>query len=126
MIVFKLYVLYLKSNKFYVGKTCKKVIDRFNIHKKGNGSEWTKIYKPIKILEQFESNDKFDEDKYTKKYMDKFGIDNVRGGSYSSVILLDWQIKALENELKTSNVFCSNCDKLEQPLKSNGLVPMKK
>lgn len=31
----------------------------------GNGSQWTKIYEPIKILEMFEECDKFDEDKYT-------------------------------------------------------------
>lgn len=108
---FNLYVLQLVSNKFYIGKTCKSVSDRFNTHKKGFGAEWTKLYKPLQILEQFESNDKFDEDKYTKKYMDKYGIDNVRGGSYSSIVLLDWQIKAIEHELKSCNDLCFNCGK---------------
>jgi predicted GIY-YIG superfamily endonuclease len=106
---FNLYVLELAKNKYYIGKTCKSVTDRFITHKKGFGSEWTKLYKPIKIIEQFESNDKFDEDKYTKKYMDKFGIDNVRGGSYSNITLTDWQTKALEHEFKTSNDLCFKC-----------------
>lgn len=106
---FNLYTLLLSSNKFYIGKTSKNVVDRFSVHKKGYGSIWTKLYKPVKILEQFESIDKFEEDKYTKKYMDKYGIDNVRGGSYSNVNLTDWQIKALEYELKTSNDLCFHC-----------------
>lgn len=108
---FNLYVLQLVSNKFYIGKTYKNVSDRFNSHKKGLGAEWTKLYKPILVLEQFESNDKFDEDKYTKKYMERYGIDNVRGGSYSSIKLADWQIKAIKHELKTSNDLCFNCGK---------------
>lgn len=109
---FNLYVLQLVSNKYYVGKTYKSIIYRFNIHKKGYGAEWTKLYKPLQILEQFESNDKFDEDKYTKKYMDKYGIDNVRGGSYCSIVLEDWQIKAIEHELKSCNDLCFNCGKI--------------
>ena len=108
---FNLYILQLSSNKFYIGKTCKSVLNRFNIHKKGIGAEWTKLYKPLHILEQFESGDKFDEDKYTKKYMDKFGIENVRGGSYCSISLTDWQIKAIEHELKSCNNLCFNCGK---------------
>lgn len=109
---FNLYVLKLTDNKFYVGKTSKNVIDRFKIHKNGTGAIWTKLYKPLKILEQFESNDKFDEDKYTKKYMNKYGIQNVRGGSYCNINLMDWQIKALEHELKTTNDLCFNCGKV--------------
>jgi predicted GIY-YIG superfamily endonuclease len=106
---FNLYVLELAKNKFYVGKTYKSVTERFNVHKKGFGAKWTRLYKPIKILEQIESDDKFDEDKYTKKYMDKFGIDNVRGGSYSNITLTDWQIKAITHELRTSNDLCFAC-----------------
>ena len=108
---FNLYVLKLIENKYYVGKTQYDVLTRFNKHIKGYGSQWTKLYKPIKIIEQFETFDKFAEDLYTKKYMDLHGIDNVRGGSYSQIILADWQIKALKTELRTSNDLCFKCGK---------------
>jgi cellular nucleic acid-binding protein len=108
---FNIYVLELLNNKYYVGKTLKNVPNRFNEHATGIGSEWTKLYKPIKIIEQFETNDKFLEDKYTKIYMDKKGIDNVRGGSYTKINLEDWQIKCLELELKTANNLCYKCGK---------------
>lgn len=106
---FNIYVLELVKNKFYVGKTNNNVLYRFNQHKIGIGSQWTKIYQPLKILEHFETNDNFDEDKYTKKYMNSYGIDNVRGGSYSNIKLTDWQIKTIEHELKTSNNLCFIC-----------------
>lgn len=108
---FNIYVLQLIKNKFYIGKTSKNINERFFVHKKGLGTKWTKLYKPVKIIEHFETNDKFEEDKYTKKYMDKYGIDNVRGGSYSNTTLNEWQIKALNHELKTSNDLCFNCGK---------------
>lgn len=108
---FNLYVLKLIQDKFYIGKTTQNVYNRFNQHKIGIGSSWTKLYKPIKILEKFETRDKFEEDKYTKKYMDLYGIDNVRGGSYSNIILTDWQIKAIKRELETSNDLCFKCGK---------------
>lgn len=72
-----------------------------------NGSEWTKIHKPVKILEIIEGDD-YDEDKYTKIYMDKYGIDNVRGGSYISVKL----DKETKNQLiKISNSTNNRCFK---------------
>lgn len=124
--LFNIYVLKLAKNKFYIGKTCKNVVERFMIHKKGVGASWTKIYKPIKILEQFESTDKFDEDKYTKKYMDRFGIDNVRGGSYSNINLTDWQINAIKHELKTSNDLCFNCGKFGHMAANCHIISRKK
>ncbi len=110
--LFKLYVLELSQQKYYIGKTKKKyILDRYYEHLYGNGAEWTKLYKPIGILECFESDDKFIEDKYTKKYMDLYGIQNVRGGSYSNVRLEDYQIKCLRNEFATSNDLCFICGK---------------
>ena len=80
-----IYVLKLISNKYYVGKTNNPDF-RFNNHLNFKGSAWTKLYKPIKLMELIEG-DKYDEDKYTMKYMDKYGISNVRGGSYSNIKL---------------------------------------
>ena len=108
---FNIYVLKLSSNKYYVGKTTKSVQERFLEHVQNNGSEWTKLYEPIEIIEHFQTSDVYDEDKITKKYMGIYGIENVRGGSYCSISLADWQIKAIEHELKTSNDLCFNCGK---------------
>ena len=45
-----IYVLKLKNNKYYVGKTSKPTF-RLNDHFSKNGSYWTKKYKPISIIE---------------------------------------------------------------------------
>jgi hypothetical protein len=81
-----IYVLKLENNKYYIGKT---ETPKFRIenHFSSNGSEWTKLYKPIKIIEIIPDCDNYDEDKYTKIYMDKYGINNVRGGSYVQIEL---------------------------------------
>lgn len=74
-----IYVLKLKNNKYYVGKT-KSLINRMEDHLSGDGSAWTRKYKPISVEEFKKDCDDFDEDKYTKIYMGKYGIENVRGG----------------------------------------------
>ena len=81
-----IYVLKLKKNKFYVGRTDKNAITRFKEHKAGKGSAWTRKYAPVEIV-YVKNGDKFDEDKLTKKYMADYGIDNVRGGSYCQITL---------------------------------------
>lgn len=103
-----IYILELENNKFYVGKTSK-IEKRFNDHINGQGSEFTKIYKPIKIHKVYKEVSEFDEDNYTKKYMKKFGIDNVRGGTYCNIVLLKHQIDLLNKELCTTNNTCYRC-----------------
>jgi len=76
-----IYVLKLQENKYYVGKTNNPSV-RIENHLNGNGSSWTKIYKPLKVVDMIPNCDDYDEDKYTQIYMDKYGIDNVRGGSF--------------------------------------------
>lgn len=101
-----IYVLKLQHDKYYVGKTSNPYF-RVESHFNSEGSEWTKINKPVKLLELIEGDD-YDEDKYTKKYMDKYGIDNVRGGSYTSVKL----DKETKNQLiKISNSTNNRCFK---------------
>lgn len=77
----KVYVLKLSDDKYYVG-TSENAEQRIKQHFNGYGSSWTKKYKPIETVEVIDNCDKFDEDKYTKQYMLKYGIDNVRGGTY--------------------------------------------
>jgi hypothetical protein len=108
-IPFNLYVLKLIQGKYYVGITQKNVSDRLNQHLIGKGAQWTKLYKPIGIIESFITSNIFEEDKLTKMYLDKFGINNVRGGSYSRINLEEFQIKAIELELKSANCLCYKC-----------------
>ena len=107
------YALKLENDKYYIGKTHRGVDAdiRFQEHKSGKGSEWTKMYKPISIVETYVHDSAFEEDVLTKKYMMKYGIENVRGGSYIKIVLDEWQIKSLEHEFKSVNDSCFKCGK---------------
>ena len=54
-------------------------------------------------------NPRLEEDMVTKEWMDKCGIDNVRGGAYCQVKLTEQQKKALEGELWHGNGLCFKC-----------------
>lgn len=104
------YVLSCENGKYYVGSTGN-IDKRVREHFDGVGSAWTRLHKPIRLLEVVNGADLFDEDKYVKKYMSKYGIENVRGGSYSQVKLRYYQKQVLEKELLTSNNLCFRCGK---------------
>lgn len=82
-----LYVLKLESDKWYVGITSKTPEKRFQQHKNGFlAAAWTKHYKPIKIhykkyLGECDISDaQLYEGRVTRKYMEHYGDNNVRGG----------------------------------------------
>ena len=103
-----IYVLKLETNKYYVGKTNNPNF-RLEQHFNSSGSTWTKMYKPLFVDVVYPDCDSFDEDKYTKMYMVKYGIGNVRGGTYSQVTLDDQTIDMLTKELRGSTDCCFNC-----------------
>ena len=103
-----IYSLQLEQGKYYVGKTNNPTF-RLDNHFKSNGSAWTKKYTPIKVLELIPDCDDYDEDKYTKKYMVKYGIENVRGGSYVQVELSEFHTEALKMEIWSANDLCKQC-----------------
>lgn len=103
-----IYVLQLKNDKYYIGKSSN-IDKRYKQHLEGNGSTWTKIHKPIKIVEIFEKCDIYDEDKYVKKYMAEYGIDNVRGGSYVTRELDYYTKISLQKEIWQANDLCTRC-----------------
>tara|TARA_B000000477_G_scaffold52176_2_gene43930 strand:- start:111874 stop:112710 length:837 start_codon:yes stop_codon:yes gene_type:complete len=104
-----IYILKLNDSKYYIGKTNRPVNDRYQEHIEGNGSFWTKKYKPLSVIKQINNSSPFDEDRYVKEYMSIYGIDHVRGGSYNQEVLNNDTIKFLKNELRTSNNECYKC-----------------
>ena len=106
-----IYVLECVNNKYYVSQTAHpniedRLLEHLNQH---NTCEFTKMYEPLHVLDVIETNDAALEDVITKKYMMQYGIANVRGGSYSNIELLDYQIKALDAEFKAANTQCTKC-----------------
>lgn len=103
-----IYILRLSTGKYYIGKT-KNVDKRWEEHISGNGSGWTKKYKPLSLIKSVVSTSHFDEDRYVKEYMEKYGIENVRGGTYSNMVLDANCIAVLEKEIRHSNNLCVRC-----------------
>lgn len=103
-----IYILRLSTGKYYIGKT-KNVDKRWEEHITGNGSGWTKKYKPLSLIKSVVSTSHFDEDRYVKEYMEKYGIENVRGGTYSNMVLDANCIAVLEKEIRHSNNLCVRC-----------------
>lgn len=104
----EIYVLQLQNGKYYVGKTSD-FERRYQEHKTGYGSVWTSMHKPIKVVELRTLKDEHDENNTTKQYMKKYGIDNVRGGSYTQTNLPDSFKTTLEAEIRGSTNACFKC-----------------
>ncbi len=103
-----IYILKLQDNNYYVGKT-KDVHKRFQEHISGNGSSWTKKYKPIKIVKVIKNCSPFEEDKQVKELMSIHGIDKVRGGSYTKIDLLQEEKDTLQKEIWAAKDLCTRC-----------------
>lgn len=108
-----IYALQLEKGKYYIGKTNYpefRVENHFQ--KTTNGAvEWTKLYKPIRLVELRPNCDDYDEDKITMQYMHKYGINNVRGGSFVTIALEPTTIHVLQQMSKGTNNQCFVCGK---------------
>jgi predicted GIY-YIG superfamily endonuclease len=102
------YVLKLVGGRYYVGKALD-IIGRYQEHINGNGSSWTKKYRPLSLVESRDNVSPFEEDKVVKEYMAKYGIENVRGGSYVTENLSDFHLDALKMEIWAANDCCTQC-----------------
>lgn len=103
-----IYILECEQKKYYIGKTLNPSF-RLKDHFTSNGSAWTKKYNPIKLLELKSNQDDEDEDKITIQYMKKYGIENVRGGSFCQIKLNDENNITLKRMIKGSDDKCYNC-----------------
>ncbi len=80
------YTLLLENNKYYVGFTNRNVNIRFKEHLLGDGSKWTRIHKPLQMINVIPGDLQI-ENKVTLQMMRKYGWKNVRGGSWCQVDL---------------------------------------
>ena len=103
-----IYVLRLEGGRYYVGKS-DDVCKRYQQHLNGSGSAWTRKYKPISLVKTIKNVSSFEEDKVTKEYMSKYGIDKVRGGSYVEVDLSDFQTESVKTEIWAAKDLCTQC-----------------
>ena len=104
----QIYILKLRGGKYYIGKT-RNIERRWEEHITGRGTGWTKKHIPISLIKTIKSTSQFDEDKYVKEYIAKYGIENVRGGTYSNVVLDANSIAILETEIRHSKNLCTRC-----------------
>jgi hypothetical protein len=105
-----IYVIELEDGKYYVGKTYD-VKKRFQEHFEGGESSaaWTRLHNPRRIIRVINSREMFDEEKYTLQYMAKYGVENVRGGSYCMVNLPKEQVEAAQNIIRNELDQCYIC-----------------
>ncbi len=82
-----LYVLELEQQKYYIGITANTPEWRMQQHINGfAGARWTRKYTPLKIIERQDlgmttyADAELVENKVTREYIKKFGLNNVRGG----------------------------------------------
>jgi len=102
-----IYILECENGKYYVGRSVHpkdRILSHFNKH----GSEWTKKYKPIRIIATF-VGDAFDEEKWTLETMKKYGIDNVRGGSYTAVVMSATDKAKAQQTIRSLTDKCYKC-----------------
>ena len=116
-----IYVLQLRQYKYYVGKKTNPKF-RLSQHFNLNASRWTQKYKPLKVVELIDNCDSYDEDKITLKYMNKYGINNVRGGSFCKIKLLNNEVKIIEQMLKGANDTCYKCGRHDHFVKDCTMV----
>jgi predicted GIY-YIG superfamily endonuclease len=103
-----IYVLKLYDDKYYVGKT-ENIETRLRAHYNGKGSSWTQKYPALQTIETIECDDPYDEDKVTLKYMERYGIENVRGGAFCRVHLTAQEKNTITQMIHGNTERCFRC-----------------
>lgn len=79
-----IYVLELEQGKYYVGYTECSTEKRIMAHVRGSGAEWTRRYKPVRIVGTLDGDTETESD-VTLWFMREHGWENVRGGKWTRV-----------------------------------------
>ena len=107
-----IYVLELEDGCYYVGQTTAPAT-RLQQHRDGKGSAWTRLHTPVRMcnLRKVPAGPEagLEEDKETKTWMMRKGVDFVRGGAYACPVLPEAQASALAHEFGHAEGACLRC-----------------
>jgi len=103
-----IYILELVGGFYYIGSS-NDPDRRISQHFCGNGSAFTKKYKPVHIYSLERDVSIFLEDTRTLEFMYKYGINNVRGGCYPNILLSGSQYREIESKIRWATGKCSVC-----------------
>jgi predicted GIY-YIG superfamily endonuclease len=88
----------LEHGKFYAGASSDPV-KAFEECREGLGPAWTRIHRPLHIREVVGVARVDSLDQHVRRWMLQYGVENVRGGSWSGVRLTDKDRQVLCGEL---------------------------
>jgi len=101
-----IYVLKLENDKYYVGRT--NDVSRRIIEHAGGQVAWTRKYAPLQVIATHPVAD-YAELATTLSYMEKYGLDNVRGADYVQVDLSSQQKQEILGHLNHECKRCFRC-----------------
>uniref|UniRef100_A0A6C0DT09 CCHC-type domain-containing protein n=1 Tax=viral metagenome TaxID=1070528 RepID=A0A6C0DT09_9ZZZZ len=91
------YVLACRDDNYYVG-VADNVEAAYMEHYMGVGSEWTRLHTPLRVERVIHNAESYDESALLREYFLLHGVDHVRGGPYTALILTETQ-KATVREM---------------------------
>lgn len=95
-----IYVIRCAHGKYYVGRTID-VVSRFNAHARGLGAVWTRAHLPLDGIVELHPDAEFHELVITLKTMKTYGIENVRGGPWCSLVLSATELETITEMMRS-------------------------
>jgi predicted GIY-YIG superfamily endonuclease len=93
-----IYILLLENNYYYIGESSN-FIQSYQQHIDKRSADWTKLHRTVTISKVIQQTNEYTVNDCVIEYMKKYGIDKVRGGSFSDVVLSSEQLDLLSNYL---------------------------
>lgn len=104
-----IHLLALAGGKYYVGRSTRSAPKYLLKHMNGRINEWTIDHKPLEVVSSIPSTEYSDLDLYVLEYMLLYGIDNVRGGSYTNTYMEYLDYNFIRSELWKVENLCGRC-----------------
>jgi len=93
------FILKLINNKYYVGSTNNIYSTFQQLFSPNVNNKWLKMYKPLYVHKVVYNCNQDDEHTYLLDYIDKYGLDNVRGHTFDSTTYEKELMKEIKKKL---------------------------